>query len=137
MQHSVVYCPVHGLFSRAIADHSCPRCGRNGEPDPALFAGLTDNIDVLLDPKIPVKTLLSLRQIALAAGAGLLTPEQAARGAARVAVHLAHLFGVNLSGSLYLELAEAFGEVLKARSSDRNFAQAEPDHVQEDQGVFD
>jgi hypothetical protein len=137
MHHSAVFCRRHGLFSsHAVSDNVCPTCGCEAEI-PASFASLADSLDLLIDPQQTVKTLLSLRQIALAAHAGLLTPEQAARGATRVAANLAHLFGVNISESLYLELAEALGEVLKARSLGRTFARAEPNDMHEVQSMFD
>ncbi len=116
MHQPVVYCPVHGLFSRhAGVDHSCPRCGRRGEPLPLSFAGLQDRLCRLVDPRIPVHALLSLRQIAFAAHAGLLTPEEAARGATHVFAQCADLFTISMPGSGYSEIAEALGEVLKGR----------------------
>jgi hypothetical protein len=73
-------------------------------------------LDKLVDPGISVKGLLSLRQLAVAAHEGLLTAEEAAKGAARLAVPCADLFSGLQAGALYYsELAEALGAVLKAR----------------------
>jgi hypothetical protein len=116
MHYSTVYCPAHGLFSHnSVVDYSCPKCGRPGEPLPVSFAGLQDRLEILVDPQMPVKALLSLRQIAFAAHAGLLTPEEAAKGASHIVAHCADLFTVSIPGNLYAEIAEALGEVLKAR----------------------
>lgn len=70
---------------------------------------------MLVDPAISVKGLLSLRQLAVAAEQGLLTAEEAERGAARLALPCAELFSRLRAAALYAELAEALGAVLKAR----------------------
>jgi hypothetical protein len=82
---------------------------------PQSFAGL-EQLDILLDPSLPVKTLLSLRQLANAAHAGFLTREQAARGAAHIGL-CADLFSSQTSQGKYLELAEALGAIIRARSA--------------------
>ena len=116
MNQSSVYCPAHGLFSRqAIVNHSCPKCGRQGEAIPASFASLGDSLDVLTDPKLPTKAILDLRQIAFAAQSGWLTTEQATRAATRILARCSDLFTVTVPQSAYSQLAEMLGEVLKAR----------------------
>jgi hypothetical protein len=122
MQQSTVYCPVHGLFSpkavinHSCINHSCPKCGRPGEPVPSSFARLQDRLEVLLDPQLSVKALLSLRQLASAAQAELLTPEEVARGVAHLALPCGDLFTVRVPNAPhYGELAEALGAILKAR----------------------
>jgi hypothetical protein len=113
----LVYCPVHGLFSpTAVVDSSCPKCGRKGEPVPPSFARLQDRWEGLLNPQLSVKALLSLRQLASAAQSGMLTPEEAARGIAHLAVPCGDLFAGRVpSAPLYGKLAEALGAILKAR----------------------
>jgi hypothetical protein len=116
MHHSAVYCPVHGLFSRhAVVDHSCPKCGRRGEAIPASFTRLGDSLDVLIDPKLPTKALLALRQIAFAAHSDWLTTEEAARAATHILARCSNLLTVSIPQNAYSELAALLGEILKAR----------------------
>src|SRR5687767_1059649 len=116
MHQSTVYCPAHGLFSRhAIVDHSCPKCGRQGEPIPASFASLAESLDVLTDPKLPTRAILALRQIAFAAHSGWLTTEEAARAATHILAQCSNLFTVSIPKHAYPELVELLGEILKAR----------------------
>jgi hypothetical protein len=116
MPHTTVYCSHHGLFSwTPPVDHVCPKCGREDEPLPTAFVGLEECLDVLLNPEVPLKALLSLRQITFAANAGLLTPQEARKAAVHIWGDCADLFA--RPGNVYFELAEALGEVIKARLS--------------------
>ena len=73
-------------------------------------------LDVLADPGIPLETLVDLRQIAEGVSGGMLTPEEAIRGASNLSSKFSDVFSSSDHKSFAL-VAAVIGSVLLARSS--------------------
>jgi hypothetical protein len=73
-------------------------------------------LDSLADPGLPLETLIVLRQIAEGVIGGMLTPEEAIRGASNLSSKFSDLFSFSDHKS-FAQVAAVIGSVLLARSS--------------------
>jgi hypothetical protein len=73
-------------------------------------------LDVLADHGIPLETLVDLRQIAESVSGGMLTPEEAIRGASILSSKFSEVFSIADHKS-FSRVAAVIGSVLLARSS--------------------
>ena len=101
---------------------NCPVCNGTSQIIDGLYETKADRLNVLLDPRISPEALAAIREIALKAQRGELTPAQAQRAAKKVHPKAARLFDIRhwpaqAQATLYSAITAAATALLIAKTT--------------------